>query len=72
MTIMMKCQVVVPKNPFSPPADLDQPFGIIITFSDVGGFDEQKVVGYVTGTDQAGISIKNGGDTKETTCSCIN
>ena len=54
------------KIPLSPPADLDQPFGIYTaTFSDVGGFDGQKVVGYVTGTDQAGISIKNGGDNTE-------
>ena len=52
--------------PLSSPANLDQPFGIYTaTFSDVGGFDGQKVVGYVTGTDQAGIPIKNGGDYTE-------
>ena len=54
------------KIPLSSPANLDQPFGIYTaTFSDVGGFDGQKVVGYVTGTDQAGIPIKNGGDSTE-------
>ena len=54
------------KIPLSSPANLDQPFGIYTaTFSDVGGFDGQKVVGYVTGTDQAGIPIKNGGDNTE-------
>ena len=54
------------KIPLSSPANLDQPFGIYTaTFSDVGGFDGQKVVGYVTGTDQAGIPIKNGGDYTE-------